>query len=253
MDNYYNKFYERNSNKFKKYKFSGGGKFVSGEIPELFKYIKKYSNRESSVLDIGCGSGELDVELAPYFKEIIGIDLFEEYIKSSKKLADNTGMKNVSFQVADGKNLPFNNEYFDIIISSRGPLSESIDFIKEGYRVLKKDGLLLEETIGENDKIELKKIFGRGQNYPARETKLESVNNQLIQSSMELIDSKYYIFFQVYPSLIDVINLLERAPIIPDFDKNKDKIFIELIEKELDRNGIKLSSHRLLWTAKKTH
>ena len=123
--------------------------------------------------------------------------------------------------------------------------------MRESFRVLKKRGLMIEETIGEKDKIELKKIFGRGQNYSNRETKLESVNKLLKQSGIKLIESKYFKFYQVYPSINDVVEILERAPIIPDFDKTKDKSHLEKIDKILNNKGIKLSSHRLFWVAEK--
>ena len=110
---------------------------------------------------------------------------------------------------------------------------------------------MIEETIGEQDKIELKKIFGRGQNYPNPKIKLESVKKLLKQSGMKLVESKYFKFYQVYSSINDVIEILERAPIIPDFDKTKDKPYLEEVNRKLNNNGITLSSHRLFWVAKK--
>ena len=250
MEDHYDNFYKKSSKKFKKYEFHEQGKLISGEKPNFFKYLKRFTNKNSKVLDLGCGSGELTLKLSPFFKEIVGIDSFGGYIKTAEKLKKAVGAKNVVFKVADGKNLPFEDEYFDFVFSSRGPLSANIDFIRESFRVLKKGGLMIEETIGEKDKIELKKIFGREQNYPKPETKFESVKKLLKQSGMKLIESKYFKFYQVYPSINDVVEILERAPIIPDFDKTKDKAHIEEVDKKLNNKGIKLSSHRLLWIAK---
>ena len=251
MKDHYYSFYKRSSKKFKKYEFHGQGRLVSGEKPNFFEYLKKFANKNFKVLDLGCGSGELTLKLSPFFKEIVGIDPFADYIKSAEKLKKETDIKNVIFKVADGKNLPFKNEYFDIVFSSRGPLSANIDFIKESFRVLKKEGLMIEETIGEKDKIELKKIFGRGQNYPNQETKLESIKKLLNQSGMKLVESKYFNFYQVYSSINDIVEILERAPIIPDFDKIKDKAHLEEVDKKLNKEGIKLSSYRLFWVAEK--
>jgi len=251
MKDHYDNFYKKSSKKFKKYEFHGQGKLIAGEKPNFFEYLKKFANKNLKVLDLGCGSGELTLKLSQFFKEIIGIDPFEDYIKSAEKFKKAVEAKNVVFKVADGKNLPFEDDYFDIVFSSRGPLSTNIDFIRESFRVLKKGGLMIEETIGEKDKIELKKIFGRGQNYPNQETKLESVKKLLAQSGMKLVESKYFKFYQVYSSINDVVEILERAPIIPDFDKTKDKAHIEEISIKLSNGNIKLSSHRLIWTAKK--
>jgi len=251
MKDHYNSFYRKSSKKFKKYEFHGQGKLITGEKPNFFEYLKKFTNKNFKVLDLGCGSGELTLKLSPFFKEIVGIDPFDDYIKTAKKLKKTIEAKNVIFKVADGKKLPFEDEYFDIVFSSRGPLSTNIDFIKESFRVLKKEGLMIEETIGEKDKIELKIFFGRGQNYPIRETKFESVKKLLIQSGMKLVESKYFKFYQVYSSIKEVVEILERAPIIPNFDKTKDKAHIEEINIKLSKGNIKLSSHRLIWTAKK--
>jgi len=251
MDNHHDDFYKKSSKKFKKYEFHGQGKLVNGDKPNLFEYIKKYANKDFKVLDLGCGSGELTLKLSPYFKKIIGVDPFEDYIKTAQHQKKENNVKNVIFQVADGKNLPFEDEYFDIVFSSRGPLSANIDFMRESFRVLKREGFMIEETIGEKDKIELKKIFGRGQGYPIQETKLESVQKLLMQTGMKIIESKYFLYYQVYQSISEVIEILERAPIIPNFDKIKDRSHIEEVNKKLNKDGIKLSSHRLHWTAKK--
>jgi ubiquinone/menaquinone biosynthesis C-methylase UbiE len=251
MKDNYDSFYKKSSSKFKKYEFHGQGKLIAGEKPNFFEFLKKFANKNFRILDFGCGSGELTLKLSPFFMEIIGIDPFEDYIKSAEKLKKETNTENVIFKVADGKNLPFEDSYFDIIFSSRGPLSANIDFIKESFRVLKKEGLMIEETIGEKDKIELKKIFGRGQNYPYQETKLVLVKKLLTQSDMKLVKSKYFKFYQVYSSINDVAEILERAPIIPDFDKIKDRSHLEEVDKKLNDKGIKLSSHRLFWVAEK--
>ncbi len=251
MKDHHDSFYKKSSKKFKKYEFHGQGKLIAGEKPNFFEFLKKFANKNFRILDLGCGSGELTLKLSPFFKEIVGIDPFEDYIKSAEKFKKTVEAKNVVFKVADGKNMPFEDEYFDIVFSSRGPLSANINFIRESFRVLKKGGLMIEETIGEKDKIELKKIFGRGQNYPNSETKLESVKKLLAQSGTKLVESKYFKFYQVYSSINDVVKILERAPIIPDFDKTKDKTHLEEIDRKLNNNGIKLSSHRLFWVAEK--
>jgi len=251
MKNYDNNFYKISSKKFKKYEFSGKGKVITGEKSDFFEYLKKFANKKIKVLDLGCGSGELTLKLSQFFKKIVGVDPFNDYIETAEKLKKKIDVKNVIFRVADGKDLPFKCEYFDIVFSSRGPLSASIDFIRESFRVLKKGGLMIEETIGEEDKIELKEIFGRGQNYPNSKTKLKSVKKILKQSGMKFVEAEYFKFYQIYPSVNDVIELLERTPIITNFNKIKDNIYLEEIDLNLNNNGILLSSHRLFWVAKK--
>ncbi len=242
-------FYAKKSKEFKKYKFKDGSNFVEGEKPDFFKFLKKYSNKNFKVLDLGCGSGEFTIKIGSCFKEVVGVDGFEEYIKTAK---ENNNLENVRFIVADAGRLPFNDEEFDMVISSRGPLSATEDFMRESLRVLKKRGYMIEETIGEKDKMDLKKIFGRGQNYPTQKTKLESVKKMLDNLNLTLLEAKYYFYLKEYKSIDRIIKLLNRAPIIPDFDEIKDQVGLKVLERKLNNEKkIKLGFHRLQWVAKK--
>ncbi len=246
------RYYQRKSSKFDRYHFSSNAKLVRGKVPDFFELVKKYSNKEYSILDLGCGSGELALKISPYFKKIIGIDPIRRYIETAKNDKKKKKVKNVNFIVAGGENLPFNDEYFNIIISSRGPLSLNYTFFREAKRVLKNKGLMVEETIGEEDKMEIKKIFGRGQNYPFLKTKLHSVKEILNKESCKILYSKYYKYYQNYHSVENVVLTLSRAPIIPDFKPAKDSDKIEKMRRELFlKEEILLSSHRLHWVAQK--
>jgi len=252
MKQNYAKFYQKNSEKFKKYQFKTGAKVVKGKKYDFFSLVKHYANKELKVLDLGCGSGELAIQLAPYFKQITGIDLFEKYLLTAREEARSKRISNLDFIKADAKNLAFANDVFDIIYCSRGPLSQNLKLISESIRVLKKGGIVIEETIGERDKLELKKIFGRGQNYPIRQNRSDSIKKLVLKTKAKLIFLKSFIFWQSFPNVEAVIVLLERAPIIPEFNLKKDKAAIIKIQKRLTTNkGIILSSHRLHWAAKK--
>lgn len=254
MTNNLDDFYSERSERFSVYAFKSKAKIIKGKKPDFFKLIKKHSARQAVALDLGCGSGELTLKLSSCFKNIIGIDPFEKYIETAKKNKRRMKIKNITFEVADGKKLPFPKEYFDLVYSSRGPLSSATPFLNEALRVLKKGGLLIEETIGEKDKLELKKIFRRGQNYPFKKTKVKEIQELLKKVNLHTNYIKNFIYFQEIESLNAVINLLDRAPIIPDFDLQKDKKCIGLIQKELlSKNKIVLSAHRLHWISKKIH
>jgi len=246
------KYYQKKLLKYNRYKFSSRANLVKGEMPNFFNLVKKYSNKNFIALDLGCGSGELSIELSPYFKKIIGIDPVKRYIKTANEDKKYKKIKNVNFVIASGKKLPFNDNKFDLIISSRGPLSSNLTFFRESKRVLKNRGLLIEETIGESDKIELKEIFKRGQNYPTKGAKLNQVKKILDKENFTMLYNKNYIYYQNYKSMKNIINTLERAPIIPDFDVNKDNGRLKKVKnKLLTKNGIILSSHRLHWVARK--
>ncbi len=244
-------FYQEKGRKYKRYKANIHHGKHQGEVPNFLKLIKKYSGNNLKALDLGCGSGELTIQLASSFKEIIGVDYTPEYIETAEKDRKKYNIENIKFIKGDAQNLPFKDDAFDIIYSSRGPLSADYNFMKESLRVLKKGGLLIEETIGENDKLEIKKIFGRGQNYPSKENKIEAVKDLLKLGGAVLLFSKEYTYYTSF-KIEEVIELLERAPIIEDFNAEKDKELLKKLEEQLKTTrGIILSSHRLHWVAKK--
>ncbi len=226
MKHNYDEFYKTNSEKFKKYQFKTGAKVIKGKKYDFFSLIKRYANKKLKALDLGCGSGELTIQLALYFKQIAGIDLFEKYLLTARKEARSKKILNLDFIKADARKLPFANDEFDIIYCSRGPLSQNLKLISESLRVLKKGGIIIEETIGEKDKLELKRIFGRGQNYPIRRNRSDSIRKLILKTKAKLIFLRSFIFLQSFPNIQAVIELLERAPIIPGFDLIKDKAAI---------------------------
>lgn len=242
-------FYTKCARMYKTYDFKGKGRLIGEQRkPDFSSYARYFVSEGVVALDLGCGSGELAEVLAEHSKQIHGVDPCIEFIETAKS---NSQRKNVCFTVADGRNLPYPNDHFDVVYSSRGPLSADIGFMRESYRVLRPGGYMVEETIGEDDKYGLKTVFGRGQNYPPQETKMASVQGLLDELSMELMDSQYFVYQEFFPTLESVLELLDHAPIIPDFDREKDEERIRDLDIFLTGSEGTLSSHRLLWVARK--
>ncbi len=236
---------------YNRYKFKSGAELIKGEKPFFIELLVKNVNKGMVVLDFGCGSGELALQLSRYCKKIVGIDYCAKYISTAVKDKKNRKISNIIFKISDAKKLPFKNSSFDLVYSSRGPLSANADFLREASRVLKPGGLFLEETIGETDKIELKRIFRRGQNFPYTFKKQTLVKKLLDKFKIELTYLKNFVYYQKFPSLASVVRVLERTPIIPDFDRHQDRESLRKI-KLLDKNGgIILSAHRLWWIGRK--
>lgn len=236
---------------YRRYLFQSGALPVRGQQPDFKNLLKKHIKPEFTVLDLGCGSGELALGLAVLCQKIVGIDVSREYIKTAREDKAIKKIKNASFRVADAVKLPFKKNSFDLIYSSRGPLSAGPEFLKEARRVLRPGGWLAEETIGEKDKIRLKKIFGRGQNYPVTISKLASVRKLLKRFGFRLAFSRYYLYYSRFPSFNTVRRILLRAPIIPDFDLIRDRVSLEKIKKLDKGEGIILGAQRLVWVAHK--
>lgn len=99
------------------------------------------------VLDVCCGTGD---QIFHYLKKDIvayGIDLEPSMIKIAKRNKKKLGLSNVSFQVADAQNLPFENGFFDSVSISFGLHEKERKtrdrIVSEMKRVAKKEGGLI--------------------------------------------------------------------------------------------------------------
>jgi ubiquinone/menaquinone biosynthesis C-methylase UbiE len=72
---------------------------------------------DERVLDSGTGSGALAFALAPYVREVVGVDLVPELLEQARKRAER--FPNVSFVEGDATKLPFEYGSFDLAGSLR--------------------------------------------------------------------------------------------------------------------------------------
>ena len=96
------------------------------------------------ILDVGCGPGFFSVILSSLGHDVIGIDLTESMIQKADEIADILDY-DIDFRVMNAQELDFDDEEFDVVISRNltWTLPDIEKAYKEWYRVLKKDGVLL--------------------------------------------------------------------------------------------------------------
>lgn len=106
------------------------------------KLIKRLvlKKKPQNVADIGCGTGSLSADLLKSGLEVTGIDIDKRAVKYCK---DN--VKGVKFLVASADKLPFNDDFFDIVIASDiiEHLDEEQTTLTELRRITKNGGNLL--------------------------------------------------------------------------------------------------------------
>jgi len=98
-----------------------------------------------TMLDLGTGPGYLPVEIAKRKPNIniIGIDLSKKLIHMAQENAAKAGLSGqLRFEVGNAANLQFENDAFDMVISTGmlHSLKDPLMVLKEIYRVLKKGG-----------------------------------------------------------------------------------------------------------------
>ncbi len=112
-----------------------------------FDLLKSYKllNKNYEVLDAGCGGGIILPTLSKYYRKVCAVDYSEDINVVEEWFFNNNYGKNVHFQKADIRELPFNDEQFDMVFSL-DVLEHILDVevaIEEIKRVLKQKGHLL--------------------------------------------------------------------------------------------------------------
>ena len=72
---------------------------------------------QDRVLDVGCGSGQLAVALAPLVAHVTGVDLTPAMLDQARALQAKAGVANVDWKEADSLRLPVADGAFDLVIS----------------------------------------------------------------------------------------------------------------------------------------
>jgi len=110
---------------YARHAFSPKGRDIQSKILDLaLSYIPSWDG-EGKVLDIGCGSGALAIQIAKRYPhaQVIGIDSWGAAWESSQRLCEENARhegvsERVSFERADAASLPFDDESFDLVTSN---------------------------------------------------------------------------------------------------------------------------------------
>lgn len=247
-------FYDKVAKEFGGYGFSTNEpKYDSiypyGNPEAIFKEkLLELATPSTVALDIGCGDGKFAFEIADQFSEIIGLDSSKELIAIAQQKMENLNVKNISFIFGDASKTPFEDRSFDIIFNRRGP-----SFYAEYSRLLKYGGYYIEIGIGEQDAMELKKTFGRGQNFGTWDTsRLTADKLEFQRLGLELIWLENYTYSEQYQSIAEFEIFLKGVPIFEDFNIDNDKKYLDTYYKNnMDSSQVKLGRHRVVYVIRK--
>jgi ubiquinone/menaquinone biosynthesis C-methylase UbiE len=107
--------------------------------------LKRIGFEKGRILDAGCGSGEVAIELAAAFPEaeVVGADLSEPLLEMARKSAADL-FHNLSFEREDVQALSFEDDSFDIVVSVNmlHVVDDPVAMLNEIERVLKPTGIL---------------------------------------------------------------------------------------------------------------
>jgi len=205
------------------------------------------------VLDEGCGSGVFTLKIARRARRVGGIDTSTTALRLAERNLARSKLSNVHFRLGDARHLPFPDNSFDVVYSRRGPGSNSTHALVEAYRVLKKNGVFMEITIGERDKQNITRIFGRGQMLHVKGQVSTKKKEMMRKAGFNRVVTRDYLATEVFKGMPDLLLRLQSAPIIPSFDPRKDRVFLDRLRKEcMTDRGIETPVHRVVLTGYKS-
>ena len=72
-------------------------KVIAPNQDKSYRIVKKIIAKDSSVLDAGCGTGRLELQLSKHCKNIDGVDLSEKNIKTANNNLKKKKFENINF------------------------------------------------------------------------------------------------------------------------------------------------------------
>lgn len=165
-------------------------------------------------LDLGCGRGEVSVQLAKLGADVTGIDISQESLSRAGTLARDHGVADrVALREGNAEQLPFQDDSFDLAVSAG--LMSFVDFdraIAELSRVVRRDGAaVILDTLGHNPiaRIGRRRRLVRGQTTRFQVENIMTCNHlDRLRAHFGSVDVHAFDFLTV--PMIFVENLLLR-------------------------------------------
>src|SRR5690606_31452490 len=116
-----------------------------GSRKDILPFLGKHLERESKVLDVGCGDGYASYKLHMMGHEVIGVDISVEMIEKAKERTSA-----IPFLIANIENLPIESNTMDaaLCINVLEWVENPANALTELSRVLKPNGFLVAGILG---------------------------------------------------------------------------------------------------------
>lgn len=232
--------------RIKKRKKTSRSRYVS----EILSVLKP----QMKLLDVGCGTAHIILELATSSRRslFVGLDVSPAMVEMAK--SNTTGFHNIKLVEGDGFRLPFPSCTFDIVTTRLADYSQ-----EEAYRVLRRRGYFFEYSLGPDADKEIKEFFPERiekENFfipkDVRNWKQE-VCEDIIEAGFTVSDIDDLKEANYYENEEELMDLIEMVPLVRRFDRKKDRKKIkELAERHGCKNGVKITWHYYILTARKS-
>ncbi len=220
---------------------------VENDLPwDYEKIVRSYLQNSTQIMDYDTGGAEFLLSLNHPYNMTSATEGYKPNVELCK---ENLIPLGINFkECCNPENIPFTDEAFDLIINRHGDFN-----VEELYRLLKKDGIIITEQVGEDndrDLVELilpktKKPFPH-LNLKEQRVIFENVGFQIIKAEEAFRPIKFY----------DVGAFVWFAHIIewefPNFSVDKCFEYLLGMQETIDRKGVLVGTiHRFLIVASK--
>ncbi len=123
---------------------------------DICRIINKYLDENMTVLELACGTGQLSKSLYNQVDHYIATDFSLKMIQHAQK-----NNPQITFSMADATNLHYKDQTFDVVIIANALhiMPYPNNALKEIYRVLKPNGLIIAPTFVYQHKYHIKMWF----------------------------------------------------------------------------------------------
>lgn len=146
---------------------------------------REYLQPDSSVLEIGCGTGSTAIAHAPYVKNIRAIDFSSKMIEIAVSKAKANNVENITFEQSTIDNISLSAETFDVVLglSILHLLDNWKEVIAQVYKILSPGGVFITSTACLGDTMKFFKFIAPIGKF------LGLMPNVLVFTTKELEDS----------------------------------------------------------------
>jgi len=247
MDNLYEYLMDEYNAHFSGWDFSYiKDRIIDDELPWNYKHIVENNLiGKETLLDMDTGGGEFLVSLSNLPPKVYATEGYEPNIPIAEK---RLSKKNIQLKPkSNGNKIPFDNEYFDIIINRHGSYETD-----ELSRVLKKDGIFITQQVGGLNGIDINLAF-EAEAMDSIEWNLVKNIELFKKAGMEVVEFKENIGKMKFIDAGAIVYYLKCIPWqVKDFSVDKYYKKLELMNSIIEKNGyINFVMHRFYMVIKK--